>query len=87
MILRQIVTARPEFRRNISPGTERKKLGENHNTDSKNGRENSYTSKLITEKSRTLKWEIQQYKPMQVRTCKVHLLLGRIRCGRCGLQY
>ncbi|XP_041004179.1 uncharacterized membrane protein At3g27390 [Juglans microcarpa x Juglans regia] len=71
---------RPEYRRNMSPSTERKKLGENHNTDSKNGRENSYRSKLITEKSRTLKWEIQQYKPMQVwdwlfKSCEVN---GRI---------
>lgn len=84
------MTVRPEYRRNMSPSTERKKLGENHNTDSKNGRENSYRSKLITEKSTTLKWEIQQYKPMQVRT-RTYVrylfdLLGTLSCELRGYE-
>uniref|UniRef100_A0A2N9E704 Uncharacterized protein n=1 Tax=Fagus sylvatica TaxID=28930 RepID=A0A2N9E704_FAGSY len=71
---------RPTYRRNMGPSPEREKLGDNHNNDSKNGRESSYTSKLISERSRTLKWAMQQYKPMQVwdwlfKSCEVN---GRI---------
>jgi hypothetical protein len=69
------VTVRPTYRRNMGPSPEREKLGDNHNNDSKNGRESSYTSKLISERSRTLKWAMQQYKPMQVRP---HVILHLI---------
>ena len=63
------MTARPKYRKNMSPSPEREWLGDNGDNDSKNGSENSYDSKLISERSRTLKWGIQQYKPVQVRTC------------------
>jgi hypothetical protein len=56
--------------------SERKKLGDNHIVDSKNVRDNPCTSKLVSEKSRTMKWTIQQYKPMQVRTHEVLLLIS-----------
>ncbi|XP_075644147.1 putative membrane protein At3g27390 isoform X1 [Castanea sativa] len=71
---------RPKYRKNMSPSPEREKLGDNGDNDSKNGRESSYNSKLISERSRTLKWGIQQYKPVQVwdwlfKSCEVN---GRI---------
>ncbi|PON44235.1 Transmembrane protein [Parasponia andersonii] len=59
---------RPKYRRNMSSGSVKKNLGDNYANDSKNGREGSFTSKLVSERSRTLKWAIQQYKPMQART-------------------
>ncbi|GLT72044.1 hypothetical protein SLA2020_440150 [Shorea laevis] len=71
---------RPKYSRNMGPSSERKKLGDNHDIDSRNGRESPCTSKLISEKSRTLKWTIQQYRPMEVwdwlfKSCEVN---GRI---------
>ena len=63
-----LVTARPKYRKNMSSSPEREWLGDNGDSDSKNGRESSYNSKLISERSRTLKRGIQQYKPVQVRT-------------------
>ncbi|XP_023918028.1 uncharacterized membrane protein At3g27390 isoform X1 [Quercus suber] len=71
---------RPKYRKNMSPSPEREWLGDNGDNDSKNGRENSYNSKLISERSRTLKWGIQQYKSVQVwdwlfKSCEVN---GRI---------
>lgn len=71
---------RPKYRRNMSSSVERKKLGDNDNNDLKIGREGSCNSKLMSERSRTLKRTIQQYKPMQVwdwlfKSCEVN---GRI---------
>nr|XP_023916901.1 uncharacterized membrane protein At3g27390-like isoform X3 [Quercus suber] len=71
---------RPKYRKNMSPSPEREWLGDNGDNDSKNGRENSYNSKLISERSRNLKWGIQQYKSVQVwdwlfKSCEVN---GRI---------
>lgn len=62
------MTARPKYRRHMSSGSVRKRLGDYRDTDSKHGREGSHTGKLVSERSRTLKWQIQQYKPMQART-------------------
>lgn len=72
------MTARPKYRRNMISSSVRKKEGDDHDNDSKNGgegsftsklgREGSFTSKLVSEHSRTLKWAIQQYKPMQARS-------------------
>jgi hypothetical protein len=81
----KLLTARPKYHRNMSPSSEKKKPGDNHNIDSKNGRESPCTSKLISEKSRTLKWTIQQYRPMQVRTHEV-LLLFSIKPVLCGFH-
>lgn len=43
---------------------EKKRLGD---TESKIRRESSLETKLISERSRTLKWVIQRYKPVQAR--------------------
>lgn len=64
------MTARPKYRRHMSSGSVRKRLDDNRDTDSKRGREGSHMEKLVSECSRTLKWQIQQYKPMQARTFK-----------------
>lgn len=53
------VTARPRYRKNANP-----KPGEDNSL--KTRRENSLNAQLISQKSRTLKWEIQQYKAVQV---------------------
>ncbi|KAF8409789.1 hypothetical protein HHK36_005868 [Tetracentron sinense] len=76
-------TARPKYHRNMSPPSEqleRRKSIENSTNHQKNGSEGPYGPKLVSERSRTLKWTIQQLKPMQVwdwlfRSCEVH---GRI---------
>ncbi|KAL5794371.1 hypothetical protein ACOSP7_002965 [Xanthoceras sorbifolium] len=71
---------RPRYRRNMSPNREKKKLGDNDNNDIKIRRESSLETKLISERSITLKWVIQRYKPVQVwdwlfKSCEVN---GRI---------
>uniref|UniRef100_A0A6N2MBL8 Uncharacterized protein n=1 Tax=Salix viminalis TaxID=40686 RepID=A0A6N2MBL8_SALVM len=65
------------------------KLGENNNS-LKTRRESSLNTQLISQKSRTLKWEIQQYKAVQVwdwlfKACEVN---GRIllRDGLINIQ-
>ncbi|KAB5527762.1 hypothetical protein DKX38_021609 [Salix brachista] len=75
---------RPRYRKNANP-----KLGENSNS-LKTRRENSLNTQLISQKSRTLKWEIQQYKAVQVwdwlfKACEVN---GRIllRDGLINIQ-
>lgn len=50
---------RPRYRKNANP-----KPGEDNSL--KTRRENSLNAQLISQKSRTLKWEIQQYKAVQV---------------------
>ncbi|KAJ4831106.1 hypothetical protein Tsubulata_027026 [Turnera subulata] len=67
---------RPRYRRK----TFSRLVDDNNNNSLKNRRENSLISKLISQKSRTLKWEVQQFKPMQVwewlfKSCEVN---GRI---------
>ncbi|KAK9284741.1 hypothetical protein L1049_023918 [Liquidambar formosana] len=49
-----------------SNGLERRKSIDNDRNDMKNGREGSYNPKLVSERSRTLKGAIQQYKAIQV---------------------
>ncbi|XP_059661295.1 uncharacterized membrane protein At3g27390 [Cornus florida] len=73
---------RPRYRRNMSTtdSLERIKSLENDKNDQNNGRDGSYNSKLVSERSRTLKWSIQQYAPIQVwdwlfKSCEVN---GRI---------
>ncbi|XP_024028620.1 uncharacterized membrane protein At3g27390 [Morus notabilis] len=71
---------RPKYRRHVSSGSVRKRLDDNRDTDSKHGGEGSHMEKLVSERSITLKWQIQQYKPMQVwdwlfKSCEVN---GRI---------
>lgn len=62
-----LLTARPRYRRNVKPldGLERIKSIDNEGTDPKNEREGSQKSKLASQRSRTLKWAIQQYTPVQ----------------------
>ncbi|KAL6329985.1 hypothetical protein AAG906_039900 [Vitis piasezkii] len=50
---------RPNYRRNMNPP-------DGDRNDRKNESEDSYNSKLLLERSKTLKFTIQQYKPMQV---------------------
>ncbi|XP_011085423.1 uncharacterized membrane protein At3g27390 [Sesamum indicum] len=54
---------RPQYRRNMKPcsGLEKRR-----SLDLKNDREGSWSSKLVSQGSRTLKQAIQQYTPMQV---------------------
>ncbi|KAK1568142.1 hypothetical protein Q3G72_021098 [Acer saccharum] len=71
---------RPRYRRIMKPNRVKKKLGDDDNDDLKIGRESSLETKLILERSRTLKWAIQRYKPVQVwdwlfKSCEVN---GRI---------
>ncbi|KAF9669662.1 hypothetical protein SADUNF_Sadunf14G0130500 [Salix dunnii] len=74
---------RPRYRKNANP-----KVGESNSL--KTRRENSLNTQLISQKSRTLKWEIQQYKAVQVwdwlfKACEVN---GRIllRDGLINIQ-
>ncbi|XP_024440182.2 uncharacterized membrane protein At3g27390 isoform X2 [Populus trichocarpa] len=74
---------RPRYRKNANP-----KPGEDNSL--KTRRENSLNAQLISQKSRTLKWEIQQYKAVQVwdwlfKACEVN---GRIllRDGLINIQ-
>ncbi|XP_073260802.1 uncharacterized membrane protein At3g27390 isoform X2 [Populus alba] len=74
---------RPRYRKNANP-----KPGEDNSL--KTRRENSLNAQLISQKSRTLKWEIQQYKAVQVwdwlfKACEVN---GRIllRDGLVSIQ-
>ncbi|KAF3445305.1 hypothetical protein FNV43_RR15000 [Rhamnella rubrinervis] len=65
---------RPNYRRNMSTSLAHKMLDDN---DLKNRRQGSYGSKLVSENSRTLKWAVQRYKPVQVwdwlfKSCKVN---------------
>ncbi|XP_062107094.1 uncharacterized membrane protein At3g27390 [Humulus lupulus] len=81
---------RPNYSRDMSSGSVRSKLDDSRDNELRNGnecsitskleRDGSFTSKLVSEGSRTLKWAIQQYKPMQVwdwlfKSCEVN---GRI---------
>ncbi|EOX93588.1 Uncharacterized protein TCM_002466 isoform 2 [Theobroma cacao] len=73
-------SARPRYRRNMSNSPDMEKLENNHYNELKNRGEGSSSKKLISENSRTLKWAIQQYRPMQVwdwlfKSCEVN---GRI---------
>ncbi|CAK9315409.1 unnamed protein product, partial [Citrullus colocynthis] len=70
---------RPKYRRNMNSD-----LKMEHRSDEKNVgssvRDGSYNHKLVSEQSRTLKWVIHQYKPVQVwdwlfKSCEVN---GRI---------
>ncbi|KAL9384609.1 hypothetical protein Peur_021619 [Populus x canadensis] len=74
---------RPRYRKNANP-----KPGEDNSL--KTRRENSLNAQLISQKSRTLKWEIQPYKAVQVwdwlfKACEVN---GRIllRDGLINIQ-
>ncbi|WCJ37343.1 hypothetical protein M5689_018490 [Euphorbia peplus] len=51
---------RPRYRRNVDLKTDES------NNGSKTRRENSLEAKLSSERSRTLKWAVQQYKPVHV---------------------
>ncbi|XAR55230.1 hypothetical protein NMG60_11035247 [Bertholletia excelsa] len=73
---------RPKYRRDISPenSVERQKSIEDIASGQKIRREGSYNSKLVSERSRTLKWTIQQYTTLQIwdwlfKSCEVN---GRI---------
>ncbi|XP_057461329.1 uncharacterized membrane protein At3g27390 isoform X1 [Actinidia eriantha] len=73
---------RPRYRRNMSPGDsiQRRKSIDRVRTGQKNGREGSTNSKLVSERSWTLKCAIEQYTPIQIwdwlfKSCKVN---GRI---------
>lgn len=68
LIMRYPVAARPLYRRNKCSCPEKKKCGDNDKKDLENGREGPYTSKLISQQSRTWKQAIHRYKPVQVRT-------------------
>ncbi|KAK2647784.1 hypothetical protein Ddye_015273 [Dipteronia dyeriana] len=81
---------RPRYRRSMKPNRVKKKLGDNENDDLKIRRESSLETKLISERSRSLKWGIQRYKPVQVwdwlfKSCEVN---GRIllRDGLIGIK-
>ncbi|XP_043693514.1 uncharacterized membrane protein At3g27390 [Telopea speciosissima] len=74
---------RPKYRKQMNPPSdilERRKSTDNDENDSNNGRIGPHGSKLVSERTRTLKIAIQQLKPMQVwdwlfRSCEVN---GRI---------
>lgn len=71
---------RPRYRGNMKTSQEKKKLGDDDNNDLGIRREGSLNMKLISERSRTLRKAIQQYKPVQVwdwlfKSCEVN---GRI---------
>lgn len=73
------MTVRPIYRRNKSHTIERKNLGGGDN-DLRNWRDGSQNSKHAIQQSRSLKWRIQQYRPVQVwdwlfKSCEVN---GRI---------
>ncbi|XWS47285.1 hypothetical protein CRYUN_Cryun14cG0139400 [Craigia yunnanensis] len=57
---------RPRYRRKMSHSPEMEKVDSNCHNELKIRGEGSSTKKLISENSRTLKWAIQQYRPMQV---------------------
>lgn len=61
------MTCRPSYRQNMNSNQERKKSGDNDNNDLRIRREGSLNAKLVSERSRTLKKAIQQYKPVQAR--------------------
>ncbi|XP_038902285.1 uncharacterized membrane protein At3g27390 isoform X2 [Benincasa hispida] len=70
---------RPKYRRNMSSDLEREHCGDDKN-DRRSIRDGSNNHKLVSEQSRTLKWAIQHYKPIQVwdwlfKSCEVN---GRI---------
>lgn len=60
------MAARPRYRRNMKTNQE-KKLGDDDNNDLRIKRESSLNMKLVSERSRTLRKAIQQYKPVQAR--------------------
>ncbi|GAV68432.1 hypothetical protein CFOL_v3_11935 [Cephalotus follicularis] len=71
---------RPRYRRNMRSTIQREVFGDNDADNLKIGREGSYNSKLVSERSRTLKWAMEKYKPIQVwdwlfKSCDVN---GRI---------
>lgn len=61
------MAARPRYRRNMKTNQEKKKLGDDDNNDLRIKRESSLNMKLLSERSRTLRKAIQQYKPVQAR--------------------
>ncbi|GFZ05201.1 hypothetical protein Acr_17g0007730 [Actinidia rufa] len=65
---------RPRYRRNMSPGDsiQRRKSIDRVRNGQKNGREGSTNSKLVSERSWTLKCAIEQYTPIQA----LNYLLG-----------
>ncbi|XP_022758877.1 LOW QUALITY PROTEIN: uncharacterized membrane protein At3g27390 [Durio zibethinus] len=71
---------RPRYRRNIVHCPEMEKVDNNCYNELENRGEGSSSKKLISENSRTLKWAIHQYRPMQAwdwlfKSCEVN---GRI---------
>jgi hypothetical protein len=59
------VTARPLYRRNTKHAHEKKNHeGSDHNL--KSWRDGSQSSKHTLQQSRSMKWKIHQYKPVQV---------------------
>lgn len=71
---------RPRYHRNMKTNQEKKKLGDDDNNDLRIKRESSLNMKLVSERSRTLRKAIQQYKPVQIwdwlfKSCEVN---GRI---------
>ncbi|XVE78272.1 hypothetical protein DITRI_Ditri13aG0131400 [Diplodiscus trichospermus] len=71
---------RPRYRRKMSHSPEMEKAGNNCYNELTIREEGASSKKLISENSRTLKWAIQQYRPMQVwdwlfKSCEVN---GRI---------
>ncbi|KAI4347820.1 hypothetical protein L6164_008599 [Bauhinia variegata] len=68
---------RPKYHRNMRHTLQKKDLRGNNTNDSMNRREGSRNPKLFSHQSRTLKWKIHQYRPIQVwdwlfKSCEVH---------------
>uniref|UniRef100_A0A7N0TY20 Transmembrane protein n=1 Tax=Kalanchoe fedtschenkoi TaxID=63787 RepID=A0A7N0TY20_KALFE len=71
---------RPRYRKNMNPPTNRRRSSDPDGNETVIGTESSYNSKLVSERSVTLKKAIQQYRPVQVwdwlfKSCKIK---GRI---------
>lgn len=60
------MAARPGYRRDVNGVPQKDKVGSDDKSVLKIMRESSYIPGLSSQQSRTLKWKIQQYKPMQV---------------------
>ncbi|KAK8717832.1 hypothetical protein V6N13_045086 [Hibiscus sabdariffa] len=68
--------ARPRYRRNMGHNPDSEKVDDNRHNELESKGEAS-SKKLVSENSRTLKWAIQQYRPMQVwdwlfKSCEVN---------------
>lgn len=69
------MTARPVYRRNMKHSLDKDLEGSDHNL--KKRRDSSQNPRHVLQQSRSMKWKIQQYKPVQVMFVTYQIICNR----------